>query len=113
MQFVFSYQHRLVEKQAFDYVFAKPSKVKHKWLLALSRSNQRPLARLGVIVAKARVRRAVDRNRIKRVIRESFRYHQEAVKGLDIIVLIRSECIPLDNRKTLRNDVDDLWSSLV
>ena len=112
MRFVFSQHNRLVEKQEFDYVFAKPYKAKHQWLLALSRSNQRPYARLGIIIAKSRVPRSVDRNLIKRVVRESFRIHQEMVKGLDIIVLIRSECIPLDDKKNLRKDVDGLWSKI-
>ena len=36
-----------------------------------------------------RIRTAVGRNRIRRVIRESFRQSQEALAGLDIVVLVK------------------------
>lgn len=49
-------------------------------------------ARLGVIVAKRVMKRAVDRNRVRRLIRESFRHHQETLGGLDIVVLVRCNC---------------------
>lgn len=48
-------------------------------------------ARLGLVVAKRVIRQAVHRNRIKRVIRESFRVHQHLLVGLDLVVLVRSE----------------------
>jgi ribonuclease P protein component len=35
------------------------------------------------------VRSAVQRNRIKRVIRESFRTHQSQLRGLDLVVIAR------------------------
>lgn len=114
--FRFSRIDRLVDKGDFQSVFAKPSKVSRKYLLALFRPNQKPHARLGIIISKHRVRRAVDRNRIKRAIRESFRHHKETLKGLDIIVLIRSECTPLSSQSgnlALRDDIDNLWRILI
>ena len=109
---VFSQFHRLRHKQDFQFVFAKPSKTIHKYLLALYRTNALDHARLGIIVNKSHVKRAPDRNRIKRVIRESFRHHQQVLKGLDIIVLIRSECDTLD-KKTLRDNIDTLWQKVM
>ena len=41
------------------------------------------------MVGKKHLKKAVDRNRFKRLVRESFRHHQEQLKGLDIIVLAR------------------------
>lgn len=54
-------------------------------------SDQAPVepARLGLVVGKKHLKKAVDRNRFKRLVRESFRHHQEQLKGLDIIVLAR------------------------
>jgi ribonuclease P protein component len=108
----FSREYRLVAKHDFQSVFAKPNKATHKYLLALHKPNQRPHARLGIIIAKHRVKLAVDRNHLRRLVRESFRHHKEALKGLDIIVLMRSECSPLDN-KALRDDIDKLWQKLI
>jgi ribonuclease P protein component len=93
-------------------VFANPRKLSRKYLLALSHPNQQSHARLGIIVAKRYLKLAVDRNRLRRIIRESFRQHKETLKGLDIIVLLRSECTPLGDRKALRRDIDHLWQSV-
>lgn len=38
-------------------------------------------------MAKKTVRLAVGRNRIKRVIRESYRVHQQMLNGLDIVIV--------------------------
>jgi len=107
----FSRLYRLVKKHEFQSVFAKSGKVTHKYLLALYKPNQQSHARLGIIIAKHHVKLAVNRNRLRRHIRESFRHHKEALKGLDIIVLMRSECTPLDNH-VIRNDIDRLWQKL-
>jgi ribonuclease P protein component len=108
----FSRLYRLASKHDFQSVFAKPNKKAHnKYLLALYKPNQKPHARLGIIIAKHHLKLAVHRNRLRRVIRESFRQHKEALKGLDIIVLLRSECIPLDSSE-LRKDIDCLWQKL-
>jgi len=66
---------------------------------------------LGIIIAKHHLKRAVDRNLMRRLVRESFRQHKETLKGLDIIVLLRSKCTPLD-KKALRDDIDNLWLQL-
>ena len=85
--------------------------VTHKYLLALYQPNQKPHARLGIIIAKHHIRLAVDRNQIRRIVRESFRHHKEELKGLDIIVLMRSKWSPLDNN-ALRDDINRIWQKL-
>ena len=49
--------------------------------------SQLPHGRLGLAISKKVSARAVDRNRIKRQIRESFRECQEDLAGLDIVVM--------------------------
>jgi ribonuclease P protein component len=106
----FSRRSRLIKKQDFEFVFEKPHKLKRKYLIILYRSNQLACSRLGVITAKQYLKRAVDRNRVRRVIRESFRHQQALLKGLDIIVMVRSEWTPL--AATLRDDIDSVWPLL-
>lgn len=55
----------------------------------LAVANQQTYPRLGLAIAKKHIRQAVDRNRIKRLIRESFRHNQVLLSGLDIVVLAR------------------------
>jgi len=45
--------------------------------------------RLGMAIAKKQVKSAVNRNRIKRIVRESFRLHRHAIPPLDIVVMAR------------------------
>ena len=92
-------------------MFAKPAKIARSYATVLSIPNQLGHARLGIIVGKQQVKRAVDRNRLRRIARESFRQHKAAIKALDIVLLLRSECVHLNN-KTLREKIDNLWSHI-
>jgi ribonuclease P protein component len=47
-------------------------------------------ARLGLVVPKRIVARAVDRNRIKRICREAFRLDQRQLAGEDVVVRIKA-----------------------
>ena len=57
--------------------------------------------RLGVIAGKRVLRRAVDRNRAKRVIRESFRCAKVGLPAVDIVVQVRSDAPVADAAKAL------------
>jgi len=82
-------------------VFAKPVKVSNSYISLLARKNGLKHARLGLAIAKRQVRKATDRNRLKRLIRESFRHNQDILSGLDIIVLVRSSALSETNANFL------------
>ena len=63
----------------------------HAAVVVLMRPNRVAFPRLGMIVPKRSHPRAVDRNRIKRIIREWFRRHQSRLKGKDLIVRLGSD----------------------
>jgi ribonuclease P protein component len=65
-------------------------------------------ARLGVTVSRKVALRANRRNRIKRHIRESFRMHQPALRGLDIVVVARSPANQAE-AGTLRESLEKHW----
>jgi ribonuclease P protein component len=58
------------------------------------RPNGRKTARLGTIVAKKLLPHAVDRNRVRRGMREIFRSRRAALVGLDVVVRLRARAIP-------------------
>lgn len=65
-----------------------------------------------MIVGKRVAKLAVTRNRIKRVVRESFRANQALLQGFDIVVIARQQCGSLD-KVQLRKGIDKLWQRLV
>lgn len=66
-----------------------PFRASHQYFLILARLNQQEQPRLGLVMAKKHMKLAVERNRMKRLIRESFRLQQQDLAGLDIVVLSR------------------------
>jgi ribonuclease P protein component len=64
----------------------------------LSRKNGTDRARLGLAIAKKHCRRATGRNRLKRLVRESFRQHAAELEGLDIVVLGQPGTSRADNK---------------
>ena len=67
--------------------------------------------RLGMVVAKKNISKSVERNRIKRLVRESFRHARLQLPGLDIIVLIRRGLDSLPNY-VISSKIDALWKDL-
>jgi len=71
------------------------------------RPNGEPLARIGIITSKRVASRAVDRNRMKRLVREAFRSMRLRLQGFDIVVQLR-RCPPRSSLATARAEVTRL-----
>ncbi len=109
----FPRKDRLLDASAFSRVFdSSDAKASHRYLLLLAARNGLTHHRLGIIVAKKNVRRAVDRNRIKRITRECFRTQESSTPGLDVIVMIRRGADTLDNN-TLSTILRQQWQKLL
>lgn len=85
--FRFRKENRLLNAAAFGRVFKKASRSRDKWFTVLCRENNEGQARLGLAISKKNCRQATARNRIKRIVRESFRQHQEQLAGIDVVVM--------------------------
>ena len=107
----FNKKNRLASKQDFRSVFASACKLSRVGLRVIYLPNQLGSARLGIIINKQQVRLAVQRNRLRRGARESFRHHLAALEGLDIVLMMRAECVALDT-KVLRERIDNLWQKI-
>ncbi len=68
-------------------------------------------ARLGITVSRKVSRRAVDRNRIKRHVRESFRLHLRLVEGFDVVVTAQPAAAQAEG-KELRRSLEQHWDQL-
>lgn len=63
--------------------------VSSEFLQVFAKPNDRAHPRLGLIVARKIERLAVNRNRIKRELREVFRAQQGQLAGLDLVLRLR------------------------
>ena len=103
---------RLLNAADYKAVFSNAQlKVSCRHFLVLANSNTRSSARLGLVIAKKNVALAVQRNRIKRQLRNTFRHKAELLDKLDLVVLARKGADKLDN-KELKVAIDCLWQDL-
>ena len=104
--------HKLIKAVEFKRVFKKPFVSSDQYFKILARLNKEEYSRLGMAVSRQIDKRAVGRNRIKRVVRESFRQRFSAQKVcLDIVVLPRHEIATICN-KQLFCSLQGHWSRL-
>ena len=69
-------------------------------------------ARLGLAISKRVSKRAVERNRIKRLVRESFRRVRAELPPVDLLVMARDLAAGLPGPELLA-DIDLLWKKLM
>lgn len=90
--FAFDKSSRLLVQHDYQRVFQGAQfKISDRHLLILAVSNTLNHPRLGLVIGKKNVRLAVQRNRIKRHARETFRLFQHQLPPVDAIVLARSQ----------------------
>lgn len=108
----FPKQLRLLTAGDYRYVFDHAIyKVHGKGLMALACPNGLGHPRLGLVISKKNVRRAVDRNRLKRLARESVRLQQSSLPAVDIVLLARRGASELD-KATLHRQLFGMWRRL-
>jgi ribonuclease P protein component len=88
---------RLTSRNAFAQVFARPVKSSDQYFTVLARPNALGYPRLGLAISRKVAKSAVARNRLKRIVRESFRRHQSWLGGLDCVVMGRAGLAEPDN----------------
>jgi ribonuclease P protein component len=76
------------------------------------RQNELGHARMGLAISKRVSKRAVERNRIKRLARESFRRVRHDLPAVDLVVMAREQAAGLPGAELLA-ELDALWRKLV
>lgn len=108
----FSREKRLLVPRQFKAVFDSPSgKAPGRNVLLLVRNNDLQHPRLGLVIGKKSVKLAVERNRLKRLIRTSFRLNQQHLSGLDVVVVARKGLGEMNNGEVLEQFAK-LWKRL-
>jgi ribonuclease P protein component len=114
--FGFSAELRLLQAADFKSVFDEALYKVHQsgfMLLARPCSNQSlDHARIGLVIAKRKIKRAHERNRVKRLSRESFRLHQAELPALDIVLMAKADAQHLPNN-VLQQELTLAWQQLI
>ena len=96
----------------YKHVFAKHLRIGGVGFIILARVNRQAIARLGLSVSKGYCPRAVDRNRLKRIARESFRIVAKQLPNIDIIFLSTYDSNKFSN-KELFSGLNNVWFSIM
>ncbi|ROR34355.1 ribonuclease P protein component [Inmirania thermothiophila] len=103
---------RLRSRGEFERVFAAARRrASARSFTVLALPNGTAQARIGLAVSRRAARRAVMRNRIRRIVRESFRLHRHRLGGLDCVVIARPGAAERSNRE-LFGELEQLWQRL-
>jgi ribonuclease P protein component len=104
-------QRRLRRKFDFDAAYARGRRLGDGFFSVTVMSNKLAAPRLGTAVGVRVAGGGVARNRIRRIIRESFRLHQLEIPAVDLIVSARPRARGASGR-TLHASLDALWKEV-
>ncbi|MCX7116742.1 MAG: ribonuclease P protein component [Legionellales bacterium] len=107
--FCFDKSRRLLKKSDYDVVFSDAQRWVNSDFIVLYRANALGHARLGLAISKKMVAKAHDRNRLKRLMRETFRQHR--LPAFDLIVLAKKGVSEKQNHAIL-DKLGPLWDKL-
>jgi ribonuclease P protein component len=99
---------RLRRKSDFDATYARGRRMGDGFFSVTATLNQAGAARLGTAVAVRAAGNAVARNRIRRIIKESFRLHQRDIPAVDMVVSARPAAARASGAE-LRQSLAALW----
>lgn len=108
MEFYFGRKLKLLSAEQYKHVFSKSQRFGNKSFTVLARENNLSHSRFGLAISKKCAKRAVDRNRIKRIFRESFRLHQHLLPNVDIIAMCKPNVLLL-NKKEMHTQIEMQW----
>ncbi len=112
LSYKFDRDARLLTPSHFQAVFSKPIRFGSSHITILITPNLTEQNRLGLAIAKKRVKLAVQRNRIKRQIRESFRLNQHNLPHIDMVVMVKSGTDKLENNE-INRQLEKIWRKVI
>jgi ribonuclease P protein component len=85
----YSRRHRFSARGSFGAILRGPRKLRGRLAVIHIASGHPGESRMGLALTRRFVPRAVDRNRLKRLVREAFRRHVVKSRGFDCVVSLR------------------------
>lgn len=107
----FSRRHRFAQRGSFGPALRSLRKIRGRLAVVHAVSAAGTASRLGIALTRRLVPSSVERNRVKRMVRETFRRHEVKDAGLDCVVTLRSRFDPA-TAEELRGEVAALFDQL-
>jgi ribonuclease P protein component len=107
----FARPQRVLKASEFEAVYSRRRRVVDSFFAINFAPNELGRARMGLSVGAKAVGNAVARNRVKRVVRESFRQIAAHLPALDLVVGARNGAKTAHNAR-LRESLDGLWKQV-
>ena len=97
--------------EGFNEAFSNPDrKVSTKHFMLLLKENDLGYSRIGVAVRKKDIKLAVQRNRIRRKIKGSFRANILKLTAADYVVFVKKNIT--DDSAVITKELEDLWQKI-
>lgn len=111
LQYTFPRELRLLTPSQFQNVFSQAARFHSKNLTIFARKNNEVSARLGFAITKKNIKLACQRNRIKRIVRESFRQNQHQLHPVDFVILSKKNTDQLQSEQ-INQQIEQLWRKI-
>lgn len=99
----------LNQNTLFLKVYQKGKKTYHRNFVLYFLPNKLSVNRLGLKVGK-KIAKAVKRNRVRRLLKESYRHLEADVKtGYDIVIVARAGCLFIDTYREVLSELSELF----
>ncbi len=108
----FSKQAKLLKTDEFSSVFNFRKRISAHYLVMHYQPNSQEQARLGLVVGKKTCKLAVDRNYMRRVLREFFRIQQHQIAHVDLVVRVQKKFDRV-NFSQIKQEFDSLLLKLI
>lgn len=107
---------RIRQPAEFKQAFAKGFRITRSPLSAVCRpqgaEHPQPGPRLGLAISRKAAPRAIDRNRIKRIIREEFRHNQARLPAVDLVFYGTAGLDAMEAER-LRKVLSEIWLKVI
>ena len=102
---------RIKNPKEFSRIFSKNKSFHKPGVIMLTKQNELNQPRLGITLPKKHIKLSVKRNKIKRIIKESFRLNCKNIKNSDIVILSQRKLNSM-SKHNIQETLKELWINL-